>query len=339
MNTFSSNRLLALGFFAYAIFYIIIHLYTLSISPLPWFDETYMASIAQAFIETGELKPQVALVRKMNQELIYGPVYFAITGTFIKFFGLKIIPFRITAFVSGLLVMLTAGKLFRMYFSNIKLLGTFIICLSLDPFLNRSMHEGRMDLLALFFVLVASVYLIKLKEHKHVKQAIWAGLFSVLALLTTPRAGFFFVAWLLIWLVWLIKDWQALFNVSVICGGIVLSIYSCWVLYAFGGFSAMIDYYSQYLMFTRLNSAETSIMKQQYLLIAIGLLCLLIGSLKFGRKYFNPVTTIAFLSVFCFYFLVFDQGPYAVFIVPSYYLMVFGFVGSFKATHKKIPKV
>ncbi|MGB0521558.1 MAG: ArnT family glycosyltransferase [Flammeovirgaceae bacterium] len=307
----------------YSFLYLVIHLYTLSISPLPWFDETYMASIANEFIETGKLFPRVAQVRQMDQELIYGPVYFAITGSFIKLFGLSLVPFRLTTFLSGLLVIGMATQLLKSLISNRKSVGLFAIALSLDPFLTRSMHEGRMDLLALFFVLTASHYFIQFFQTKHVQSVIWAAVFSLLALLTTPRTGFFFTAWLGIWIYWLIKNPAHVLKPALYCLGIVLTGYSLWVWYAFGNYAAFFSYYEQYLMFTRLNLAETSIMKQQYLLIFLGFISTSVGVIRFRQTYFQMTICIALLSILCFYAMVFDQGPYAVFIVPSYYLIIF----------------
>jgi len=313
----------------YAILYIAIHLYTLSISPLPWFDETYMASIAQEFITTGNLFPKVAQVRQMDQELIYGPVYFLISGLFIKSFGLAIFPYRLTAFLSGLLVIWISTRLFKLIHHASPLLYAFIVVLSLDPFLNRSMHEGRMDLLALFFVLQASWYFLVFHQQKQLKHIVIAATLTLLALLTTPRTGFFFTAWALIWCFWLFQSWKIYLKPALLAIGIVSIGYLIWVYYAFGGVHEMLAYYGQYLMFTRLNLAETSILKQQYLLILLGFGSFIVGSFKFGKSYLNPLTMLSFVSVITFYSMVFDQGPYAVFIVPSYYLLVFSLISTF----------
>lgn len=310
------------GLAIFALSYIAVHLSTLSISPLPWFDETYMASIAQEFIETGKLFPRVAQVRHMDQELIYGPVYFAVTGLFIKLFGFAPFPFRLTAFLSGLLVIWATARLLSQV--SPKYLVLFLICLSLDPFLNRSMHEGRMDLFALFFILTASHHFIQFKHTQQYKQVVWAAVYTLLALLTTPRTGFFFTAWFFIWLFWLTSSWKSFAKAASLCLVIILTGYFSWVWYAFGGLTSMLDYYGQYLMFTRLNMAQTSIMKQQYLLILFGWASVGLGFIRFGKSYFTTTVVLAILSVICFYSMVFDQGPYAVFIVPSYYLMIFG---------------
>lgn len=310
------------GLFAFV--YLSIHLATLSISPLPWFDETYMASIANEFIETGQLFPRVAQVRQFDQELIYGPVYFAITGIFIKLFGLNAFAFRLTTLIAGFLVIWRSSQLLKLLKASKKWQILFILCLSLDPFLNRSMHEGRMDLLALFFVLTASLHFIRFHHSKQMVQVVWAAFWCTLTLLTTPRTGFLLTAWALLWSYWLIQSWKTYLKPAVICLTIVLLCYSCWILYAFGSLTAMLEYYSQYLMFTRLNLAKTSIMKQQYLLILLGAGSAVFGLIRFGKSYLKLPVILAILSVICFYALVFDQGPYAVFIVPSYYLMVFG---------------
>lgn len=314
----------------YSIAYLVAHLYTLDISPLPWFDETYMLSIAEEFIETGLLFPKVAQVRQMDQELIYGPVYFAITGTAIKLFGTSIFTFRITTLIAGFLVIIASIRLLSIQVKSTKILCLFGIALSLDPFLNRSMHEGRMDLLALLFILIASYHFLQFAKKTTYIRIVWAALFSLLALLTTPRTGFFFTAWAVIWISWLIQSWKVFFKPAIICLAIVVIGYSIWIYYAFGGITYMMEYYGQYLMFTRLNEAKTSIMKQQYPLILLGILSFIVGLLRYKWVYLHTTTLIAMLSVVAFYTMVFDQGPYAVFVVPSYYLLIFHLVAIFK---------
>lgn len=314
----------------YSIAYLVVHLYTLDISPLPWFDETYMLSIAEEFIETGQLFPKVAQVRQMDQELIYGPVYFVITGTVIKLMGTSIFTFRITTLIAGFLVIIASIRLLSIQVKSTKVLCLFGVALSLDPFLNRSMHEGRMDLVALLFILIASYHFLQFVKKTTYIRIVWAALFSLLALLTTPRTGFFFTAWAVMWIIWIVRSWRVFLKSALICFGIVVIGYLTWIYYAFGSISHMIEYYGQYLMFTRLNEAKTSIMKQQYPLILLGVLSFIVGVLRYKWAYLHTTTLIAILSVITFYMMVFDQGPYAVFIVPSYYLLIFHLVVIFK---------
>src|SRR6478735_4434527 len=142
--------LLALFFIAYLSF----HFYTLDLNPLPWFDEVFFASISKSLSETGNLVP-LAYKEFWSQEiLLYGPVHFLLESSSFKLFGFGIIQYRWITFFFGILVVITTVNLLKYYTSSLSLLILLFVSLVLDPFINLSMHEGRMDLVVTFFMLL-----------------------------------------------------------------------------------------------------------------------------------------------------------------------------------------
>src|SRR3954469_703237 len=88
-----------------AIFYLTFHLVTLSYNPLPWYDETYFASIALNLTHHGTFFPMIAYHAKvLKEDIAYGPVYFIFTGLSIKLFGFGIFQFRVINLLFGFLL-------------------------------------------------------------------------------------------------------------------------------------------------------------------------------------------------------------------------------------------
>ena len=176
----------------FGVVYLTTHLITLEISPLPWYDETYMASIAKTYQEEGKLFAQVAWAHQNEYPSIYGPIFFVIASSYLKILGFGIWQYRLVVVSAGLLVIWLSVRLFNQSHLGNKFSTLFWIALSLDPFFCRSMHEGRMDLWALLFLLASThqfiAYIQSNYAWKHILlSAFWLGT----AMLTTPRSAFF----------------------------------------------------------------------------------------------------------------------------------------------------
>ena len=311
-----------------AIFYIVFHFFMLAYQPLPWFDETYFANIAMNFIEKGTLTPTVAVFEEVK---IYGFVYFLLTGLSIKLLGLGIWSFRIVNLMMGLGCLRLLLRIFNNISSTHKNTALLILFLmAFDPFFNLSLHEGRMDLTALFFMLLA-YYFTQLSLRKYTtKTIILIGLFVSLALLTTPRVGII-IPGLFLWV--LISGdyeiWNRLKFILLIIATI-FTFYSIWVFYAFGNYFEFIDYYL-HPAFKVQDGAMTEmflggnlyIPKQEYLLIISVLLMNLLTLIKNKLIVKDACLIVSWVNIFCFYLIVKDYGPYSIFILPFYYLLIF----------------
>jgi len=314
-------------FFGFVLLIIFYHLFTLEIQPLPWFDEVYFASIADNFITNGSLVPEIASsARNGRPALTYGPVYFFLTGLCMKVFGFGIAQFRIVAMISGLLCV-------RLTYLIWKITGpsepwkfkVLLLALLMDPFFSLTFHQGRMDLTALCFALIAIFYYLKGK--KSGKSAILvSGLAGVLALLTTPRIAV--VLWPLVVFVVLDSITSKEYQNAGIWVAPFLFLYPVWIVMGFGGIGNFVHYYQTIREAT--NAANSGyvgpnfyIPPHEYCLIFIAIIALVYGAIKQGKGYFNRLTILSLLVMASFYLIVFDWGPYSSLIIPFYYILIF----------------
>ena len=74
------------------IIYLVYHLLTLNVSPLPWYDEVVFNSIAHSFAHDGTFFCKVGpLAMEGKQIVVYGPVFFVSSGILESIFGMGII--------------------------------------------------------------------------------------------------------------------------------------------------------------------------------------------------------------------------------------------------------
>lgn len=326
-------------FAAFLLSCLIFHLYTLDLNPLPWIDEIFFSSISRSLEETGKFIPLVSKEMWHSEEVfIYGPLHFLLGAASFKLFGFGILQYRWITLLCGLFTILATVVLIRLYHPSRRLLLLAAALFLLDPFMNLSMHEGRMDLVTTFFMLVSILFLLKGLREKRLVLFSASGLFASAALLTTPRIGFVFVAMFIVFLFSLeglpLKDsLKKLLSWSLP----ILIIYYSWVLYAFGGIGAMIDYYQN----IRQTNGEYLggrwyIPKHEYILIALTAVSVIYGIIQRKRDYFNPAVFISLLSIGLFYLVVLDWGPYSAIILPFYYFLFFHSLANTEFSFKKI---
>jgi len=329
------KKLFGVFFWVFIILFTITQLVTLDKVPLPWFDETFFASIAHQWMQTGNLTPQVAIFQEVK---LYGPIYFWLTGTSLKLLGFSIFSFRLINLICGFGVVWISSLILKHFIhlsgevsENFKqnLLKLWWVLLLTDPLYHLVLHEGRMDLLALFWAL-SSIYLILpfLRPSSHQSGLSWRFLLSgtlvAIAALTTPRVCFIFVP------LGLVLLWQCRqqLHLLLIWGGAILGIYAIWVWVAFGSLSALVDYYTGDNPFVNTSAVSWYmggvgyIPHQSYPLIFSALLGLLTLGIPKLTRLVQPYVFIALMSIGLFYLLVHDYGQYSVFILPFYYFLV-----------------
>ncbi len=318
------NRLSNYLFFGFLLLIIAYHLFTLEIQPLPWFDEVYFASVADNFINNGSFVPEIAsYARDGRPALTYGPVYFFLTGLSMKFFGFGIGQFRIVALLSGLLcVRLTYSIVKSQIPAESWKYKILIISILTDPFFSLAFHQGRMDLTALCFCLIAIFYFLKGGN----SNILVSGIAGVLSLLTTPRAIVVLLPLVVFLLIDIFKEKQ--FKKALLWTSPFLLIYPLWVFLGFGGVGSFINYYLTINVVT--NSANGQyvgfnlyIPQHEYCLILVAFAALIFGLIKQGKTYFNPLVVISLIAIISFYLIVLDWGPYSTFIIPFYYILIF----------------
>jgi 4-amino-4-deoxy-L-arabinose transferase-like glycosyltransferase len=319
-------------FFLFIFLYLAYHLYTLGIAPLPWFDETFFASISLSFLKTGTFVPGVTKTVQGHIEcLLHGPVYYYLTALSFKVFGFGIFQFRLINLLSGfLLVGLTIYVFQKIYRPINKTIPLFLaIVFLLDPFFNMVLHEGRMDLLTTSFALLSAYFLVvSFAKHNNAYLA-FSGLAGVLAVLTSPRISVILLPILIVLLFSCFKggSFKEGLTKLLIWSVPFMVFYPLWIYFGFGGFTDFFQYYDE--ISTGKHSVDSSftggslyIPKHEYLLIGIAAISLLYGALMQGRHYFDRMMLISVLSIFFFYWIVRDMGPYSTLILPFYYIIV-----------------
>jgi len=315
------NRILIILFL---LIYIVYHLISLNVSPLPWFDEVVFASISNEFASSGKLILKVAPYLAANEEItVYGPIYFFFTSTIIKLIGLGIFQFRIISLLFGFLCVVILYKYFKLFQINKKSIFLCLIIFLTDPIFNSSMHGGRMDTMALFFAL-CSIYcfLINLlgKFHSSYKLSFLSSLFAALAILTTPRVAFLLLPIFLFLIFYFLKYKKITVFISGIIWVVTIFLfYSIWFLYAFDSFDSFLRIYS--------NTAEAVkvgffIPKLEIPLIITTATVIIISICYIGIRFFSEINIFSILIIILFYLLVDDTGAYSVYISPFYVFLI-----------------
>lgn len=296
-------------------------LWSLVYSPIAWFDEVYFASATHSFISGNGLAVELD-----NYEpcVTYGPVYFLITGLVTKVFGFGMFQFRIVNCLFAFLCVIILGKVLERIKVKETLRYLFQLILLTDVLFVSNSHSGRMEFVALFFVLVA--YLSYLKpQTSEISKTLVISIMLTLAIMTTPRVVVICIPIVILQFVNLIKSHSWLLIVVYCIIPIIL--YSIWIFAAFGSFDGMITHYTQHgnssevvqqSSFERFVGGNWAISKFHYpmLLAAILSVVLLIKNKKFKE------IALYVLPILIYYFLVKDTGMYGVLILSFYMILL-----------------
>ena len=323
---------LKLPFLICLFFYLCYLFFSIELQPMPWYDETFFASMAHNYWLHGTLVPEIAAtVMHQNQVFIYGPVYCVLTGLSFDCFGFGVWQFRIVTMIFGLAVilimMLLKKRLVKQSWGTWDMV--WVIILLTDPFFNLSLHEGRMDLVALFFMLMAIYSFLIAVEKSQNALFVLVGICVALAVLTTPRLGFIVMACgaavIYLWVQQKLNFLQVVLLVLPI-----LVLYGSWIHFC-GGLNSFIDVYfahfdksgTQDTVFNYIG-ADFYIPRHEYLLIAFSICIVVVGILKKNHFLKHYFAWVALGSICLFYLLIKDWGPYSIFILPFYYLLCMG---------------
>ncbi len=322
------NKIIILSVFIVIIF--ILHLFLLPISPLPWFDEVFFTSVTNSFLTRGDFYLDVSPLFNDKEVLTYGPVYFVLTSIPIKIFGWGIFQFRIVNFLFSIGSVIIAAKILKNYnINNFKVL-LFVVIYILDTMFSINSHSGRMDGVAVFFVL-CTIFIL-LKENIRYKDYFIAGLFSILAALTTPRSLFFLVPILLIsFIPFIFKIRENKNLLKILFFSITpIIIITFWILIKFGSISNLFDFYfvgdnpnfgnkstvSSFLAF------KPYVKKFEYHILITSIV-LTISTLIYKKFKVNKIIWISASNILLFYLFILDTGMYSIFIIPFIYLLIF----------------
>jgi 4-amino-4-deoxy-L-arabinose transferase-like glycosyltransferase len=307
----------------------LISLFTLGVSPLPWYDEVDFASITIGFAETGKFMctaNDLYFTGKSMEVLYYGPVYFVINSVVHGFFGSGIIQFRILNFVAGILCIVLFVKLFeRLSGRKSEPLTTVVFSLLMlsDYTYVQDMHSGRMDMVGLLFVL-AGLLMANPRSRNVLFPFFLSGVFIAAGLLTTPRVYFLTIPYYLYLLYICIKEKQhRLLTGIVIAVAVTCLLYLGWIWMKFGTVDAFITYQNSETSYFN-NASEAFFMPNAniplyqlvyYILLGILLVAAAVNNYK---ALLTPANGICLATIA--FFLCFAGGS------PIYMCLVTGFI-------------
>lgn len=317
------SKIFAITFLAAYLFY---QFATLSVSPLPWLDETYMASITDSLIKNNTLHISYAPFLPQDAALLYGPVYFYLQKGLLSCIGFGIIQFRLLNLLCGIGCVIALYTWLQKRFTP-SLLFFIIACILLEPTFIRNLHSGRMDFVALFFLIAAYIfYFNHLNKFKPVWKFIIVGLLLALSVLTTPRMLFglsFFIVEFFLHL-------QQRNRIKIMLT--IAATFSCicllWVFLGFAGFTAYLNLYiDNSIIKEHIGTDKGIIFRYNYL---IPLTLIVISSAIFlfrNRLELNEFERLLFrlcsINIITFHTLIAERGPYTALIIP-FYCMLFG---------------
>ncbi len=305
----------------YYLFLIIIcvwHLWSLIYSPLPWFDETFFVSITKALLNGHGFMLEVCPIQTEGKEVLtYGPVYFSFTGLSFLIFGTGIFQFRIVALFFAALSIAVFSRMASRLKMGIVVTRILSLLLIFDVITVQSSHSGRMDMVALFFGLVA--WWAYLHVGKNIKYTIVMAIAGVTAVLTTPRVAIVVFPLFTYALVQLLKS-----NSWLRAGLITLLpafVYYVWIVFAFGSINGLIEHFAGAEM-QNTDSANNIfnylggnlyVPFHQWPLIIIGVLT---AAWLIVKRMNLPTLFLITLPIITFYIVVADTGAYSALIMP-----------------------
>lgn len=338
---FSVRVILAIG----AIVLFCYHWIALQFSPLPWFDETYFASMTLRFMETGEFKPAISplMDHYYPQAKAYGPLYFVLMSAVFKLAGFGIVQMRLPALVFGFLFVWVIGRLLGEAGFSRRSRVLFSVLVLFDPIFLQNIHSGRMDSFALFWVGVGIFILLKAFKRESWVYFLFVGICFGLAILTTPRIAIPLMgpAVAIAWYTFASFSLNRFFHAALVAFSII-GLYSIWIFWGFGGIIPWWNYFfgppAETLYFKTLADAYVQtklyipVFQYPLIVLTIGLLVFTIFKGNLSR---SPIFWISLLNVCFFYYWVNDTGIYGIFCLPFIYLVLTSLVESLK-NHKNL---
>jgi 4-amino-4-deoxy-L-arabinose transferase-like glycosyltransferase len=341
------HHILKNNFFFYGLLVIALlwHLATLSYIPLPWFDETFFASISKSLAEGRGFYLDICPIQTNGREVLtYGPFYFNLTALSFRFFGINAFTFRIVTLIFSALTIVATGLILKKLNITLILRRLILLLMVFDNMIVISSHSGRMDLAAVFFALMAFYFYL---SDDNPNKYFWMALSGAIAALTTPRIAVFLLPLfaLAIYQALNRKAWKH-FSMLIIIPSV---LYTTWIFYGFGGFENFINYY----MGHQTEGASSSTVDTFHFIggnflihyfqwpIIISSLLLFVFFVVKKASYVWHTAMIFLIPIVLYYLLVYDTGLYSALVVPFWYVLFTWEIQNLSTTQiKKIhPKI
>ncbi len=327
MNFFSKNKFIL---FLLLIF-VINHVLTLPLSPMPWYDEVILQSISLDFLQHGTFRAPVDPLYNTGQSnYIYGPVYFFLQSLIFKSTGISVIGGRLFNFIFSFGIVLLVLFFLKKIDSNSKHIVLIIAMFIFDYIYNRNMHSGRMDLIPVFMAILAYfIYFDLIHVKKTYIRISLISLLLSLSILTTPRIGFAYIFLFLDTLSSIAYNRKKLL-VNMIIGITVSIIYCVWIINSYGSFKGLIDEYNFQQLPAIVNNHTwfNAIFRYPYenpltifILIILFWCIYRINHLNQDENRFR-ILLFTLTTILSFHIFIREAGPYMAMVIPFYFLLI-----------------
>jgi len=320
------------------------HILVLPISPLPWFDETYFASMTLNFMETGEFMPKIGPMLDFYypQSKAYGPGYFLALSLVYKLFGFGLFQTRIPGLICGFVILVLGFKILRLSNLSVIFCSIFSILLLFDPIFLQNIHSGRMDSMALMLALGGIYSLLKGLDKSKFWWFFTSGILFGLALLCTPRIAVTIIGpALALTVLFFLKPSKSLFWKSISTLSLIIGLYSLWIFWGFGGPVEMYNYFfgapKEKLGFNSLAGGyiSSSLYFPKFQIPALVLAGISVIYLLISKRLKQSfLFWICLINIFVFYKLVNDTGIYSIFLILFIYMLILIGTNEFGAKFK-----
>lgn len=284
---------------------------------LPWYDEVFFADITHSLQVDNSLT--LNMVLPPVEATIYGPVYFYTQKLIVSFLDFGMWQFRLLNFASGIgliVTFLTIAR--RLNLSNVNIC-ILIALISFDPRFTFNMTSGRMDLFALALFMGGWLIFIN-SDRRTFFLIIVSGIISSLSFLATPRLGFYFLVYILIFICeFSVRERKRTFFQYAVFGLSVLIPVLSWIYYSYGDLSNYFDFIFHNPDIGNHYGGSVFPLKYQ---IPILILWFFSGLYHFRLKvnFLNPLLVSLFSIPFIHLIFIKEAGPYSAMMMPFIYL-------------------
>ncbi len=308
---------------AFACGWIVWQVATLTRSPVPYYDDTFFASVGDSLERAGELKLPVSPLHISGPVYLYGPVYFAVQAFVFRHLGFGIFQNRILALLFGLGIVVVAFASLRQAGVRRDIALPACIALALDPTLHLSMHGGRMDTVALFFILASLVLLQKSWASESLALSATSGVLAAAGILTTPRPGYLVVLMgAILGMRFVLAPTRQRALQLVFWALPIAGLYALWVRHAFGDVTALLAYYGAHA--DTYVGGRLTVRTVHYPLLAVLAGVTTVRLLAAPKARFDELTWFSFAGIVVFYALGINAPrfgtQYCVFLTPLVYV-------------------
>jgi 4-amino-4-deoxy-L-arabinose transferase-like glycosyltransferase len=144
--------------------YVLLHLVIVARSHIPWFDDTFFASVADTLRRTGEFRLTVSPLWFDKPVYLYGPTYFLLVAGVFTALGFGVRQYRLTGLLGACVLVVVAFRILRRVGVERRIALAACALMALDPIFLEILRVGRMDLLAVLFFLIAYLLLMDVRR-------------------------------------------------------------------------------------------------------------------------------------------------------------------------------